>query len=200
MRRGESGQVHPYGPTGPDHTGPMDLAIVHDDLTRVRVDAVVNAANSSLLGGGGVDGALHRVGGPEILADCRRLRETVLPQGLPVGQAVATRAGALPARWVVHTVGPVHDAGVDGRHLLRECYTSSLRVADELGARSVAFPLISAGAYGWPHEDAVVQAFAALCGADTEVEHVRLVLFTPELAALARAVLAGDDTGDGTGA
>lgn len=170
----------------------MELTIVEADLTTVEVDALVNAANSALLGGGGVDGALHRAGGPQILAECRELRRTTLPQGLPVGHAVATGAGWLSARWVIHTVGPVHSAVLQQRPLLRDCYTSSLRVADELGARSVAFPLISAGAYGWPKEDALVQAFGALCAAVTEVERVQLVLFDAVTAALAREVLSAE--------
>ena len=170
----------------------MELIVVQGDLTTIAADALVNAANSSLLGGGGVDGAVHRVGGPTILQECRELRRTVLPQGLPAGAAVATGAGELPARWLIHTVGPVYSSGLDQRAVLRDCYTASLRVADEVGARSVAFPLISAGAYGWPREDALVQAFSALCAADTEVERVQLVLFDAVTAALAREVLSED--------
>ncbi|MBP2408360.1 O-acetyl-ADP-ribose deacetylase [Brachybacterium fresconis] len=132
----------------------MKLRIAPGDLTETAVDAVVNAANSSLLGGGGVDGAIHRRGGPEILAACRRLRETSLPEGLPAGQAVATTAGKLPARWVIHTVGPVHSTREDRSRTLASCYCEALRVAEEIGARSVAFPTISAGVYGWPMDDA----------------------------------------------
>lgn len=132
----------------------MQLRIAPGDLTETVVDAVVNAANSSLLGGGGVDGALHRRGGPEILAACRRLRETSLPEGLPAGQAVATTAGKLPACWVIHTVGPVHSTREDRSQTLASCYRDALRVAGEIGARSVAFPTISAGVYGWPMDDA----------------------------------------------
>ncbi|WP_353648651.1 O-acetyl-ADP-ribose deacetylase [Nakamurella sp. A5-74] len=170
----------------------MELTIVQGDITTVAADALVNAANSALLGGGGVDGALHRAGGPEILQECRELRRTALPQGLPAGEAVATGAGRLPARWLIHTVGPVYSPGLDRRSVLRSCYTSSLRVADEVGAGSVAFPLISAGAYGWPLEDALVQAFSALCAADTQVEQVQLVLFDAATAALAHEVLSQD--------
>lgn len=170
----------------------MELTIVQGDLTTVAADALVNAANSALLGGGGVDGALHRAGGPEILQECRELRRTVLPQGLPAGEAVATGAGRLPARWLIHTVGPVYSPGLDRRSVLRSCYTASLRVADEVGAGSVAFPLLSAGAYGWPREDALVQAFSALCAADTQVEQVQLVLFDAATAALAQEVLSQD--------
>lgn len=130
------------------------IAIVRGDITRLRVDAVVNAANSSLLGGGGVDGAIHRAGGPEILTECKRVRAERFPGGLPTGEAVATTAGRMPARWVIHTVGPVWSASVDRTELLRAAYRNSLAVAGELGARSVAFPAISAGVYGWPMDDA----------------------------------------------
>src|SRR5690606_17684905 len=131
----------------------------------------------SLLGGGGVDGAIHRKGGPAILAECRQLRQSRYPDGLPTGQAVATTAGDLPARWVIHTVGPVYRSKLEQSDLLRACYANSLAVADDLGAESVAFPLISSGAFGWPLEDAVRQALAALGGASTRVAESRLVLF-----------------------
>ena len=164
----------------------------HGDITRMRVDAVVNAANSSLLGGGGVDGAIHRAGGPTILAECRELRAGRLPDGLPTGQAVATGAGDLPARWVIHTVGPVYGRSAGdrpGAELLADCYRNSLAVADELGARSVAFPLISAGAYGWPREDAIRTALTTLAGTDTDVENATLVLFDANALRLARSLL-----------
>jgi O-acetyl-ADP-ribose deacetylase (regulator of RNase III) len=166
----------------------VKLELVQGDITEQRVDAIVNAANSSLLGGGGVDGAIHRRGGPEILAECRALRTARHRDGLPTGQAVATTAGRLPARWVIHTVGPVHSRTEDRSGLLRDCYANALRVADELGAASVAFPLISAGIYGWPVEDAVRQALAVLRGAETGVESARLVLFTPAMLDAAGAV------------
>ncbi|GAA4593876.1 O-acetyl-ADP-ribose deacetylase [Actinoplanes octamycinicus] len=167
----------------------MRVELVEGDITAQRVDAIVNAANSSLLGGGGVDGAIHRKGGPEILAETRALRASRYGRGLPVGQAVATTAGRLPARWVIHTVGPVFSATEDRADLLRSCYASSLRVADELGAATVAFPLISAGIYRWPVEDAVRQALSVL----RPFEPVRLttaylVLFGTETAAVARSV------------
>jgi O-acetyl-ADP-ribose deacetylase (regulator of RNase III) len=165
---------------------------VQGDITEQRVDAIVNAANSSLLGGGGVDGAIHRRGGPEILAECRQLRAGHLGGGLPTGQAVATTAGRLPARWVIHTVGPVYATSEDRSALLRSCYSESLRIADELGAESVAFPLISAGVYRWPLQDAVVQAITAVRGADTKVSEVRLVLFGDDAYAAAVSQLAGD--------
>jgi O-acetyl-ADP-ribose deacetylase (regulator of RNase III) len=168
----------------------MNIELVHGDITAQEVDAIVNAANSSLLGGGGVDGAIHRRGGPEILAACRALRASRYGRGLPTGQAVATTAGRLPARWVIHTVGPVYAATVDRSSLLRDCYTNALAVADELGARTLAFPLISAGIYGWPADDAVRQALSVLRDAKTAVEQARLVLYTPALLATAQGVAA----------
>jgi O-acetyl-ADP-ribose deacetylase len=155
----------------------VQIELVRGDLTEQKVDAVVNAANSSLLGGGGVDGAIHRRGGPAILAECRVIRRDRYPDGLPTGQAVATTAGDLPARWVIHTVGPVWTERADRAPLLRSCYLESLRVADEVGAATVAFPAISTGIYGWPVDDGAAQAFAAVRGADTRVREVRFVLF-----------------------
>ena len=168
----------------------MDIELVTGDITAQEVDAVVNAANSSLLGGGGVDGAIHRRGGREILAECQALRAGRYVDGLPTGEAVATTAGRLPARWVIHTVGPVHAKREDRSHLLRACYTNALRVADELGAAIVAFPLISAGIYGWPKRDAVVQALTALRDADTRVTTARLVLYDEPSRAVAEEVYA----------
>jgi O-acetyl-ADP-ribose deacetylase (regulator of RNase III) len=165
----------------------MEITLVQGDITEQRVDAIVNAANSSLLGGGGVDGAIHRRGGPEILEECRRLRANEYPDGLPTGEAIATTAGNLPARWVIHTVGPVYAKSEDRGHLLRACYANALKVADELGATTLAFPLISAGVYGWPFDDAVRQALTTLDTADTEVEAARLVLFGERAYADARA-------------
>lgn len=168
----------------------MEITVVRADITEQSVDALVNAANSSLLGGGGVDGAIHRRGGPAILKECRQLRATTLVGGLPTGQAVATTAGDLPARWVIHTVGPVYAAALDRADLLRSCYSESLRVAQEIGARTVAFPAISAGAYGWPIEDAARQAVTAVrrTAADA-VDEVRFVLFSaPSYTAFERAV------------
>lgn len=160
----------------------MEIVLVHGDITEERVDAIVNAANSSLLGGSGVDGAIHRKGGPEILAECRKLRASKYGRGLPTGQAVATTAGNLPARWVVHTAGPVWSAQEDRSQLLQASYTNSLWVADALGATSIAFPLLSAGIYGWPAEDAVRQALTALRAArPARVTQARLMLFTAEL-------------------
>ncbi|TDC38920.1 O-acetyl-ADP-ribose deacetylase [Micromonospora sp. KC213] len=167
----------------------MQITLIEGDITAQRVDAVVNAANTSLLGGGGVDGAIHRRGGPAILAECRALRASRYGRGLPVGQAVATTAGDLPARWVVHTVGPVFSADEDRSGLLRDCYANSLAVADGLGAATVAFPLVSAGVYGWPVDDAVRQALAVLRAATpAHVTEARLVLFGPDTYAIARRV------------
>ncbi|CAL9634039.1 O-acetyl-ADP-ribose deacetylase [Streptomyces sp. enrichment culture] len=153
------------------------LTLVRGDITRQSADAIVNAANSSLLGGGGVDGAIHRRGGPAILAECRRLRASHYGRGLPTGQAVATTAGDLDARWVIHTVGPVFSDREDRSHLLASCYRESLRVADELGARTVAFPAVSTGVYRWPMEDAARIAVETVRATETAVEEVRFVLF-----------------------
>jgi O-acetyl-ADP-ribose deacetylase (regulator of RNase III) len=166
------------------------IELVTGDITTHEVDAIVNAANSSLLGGGGVDGAIHRRGGPTILEECRALRASRYGRGLPTGEAVATTAGRLPARWLIHTVGPVWAGSVDRTPLLRACYTNSLRVAAELGAGSVAFPLISAGVYRWPKRDAVVQALDAIRAAPVGVDDVRLVLFDDASRAVADEVYA----------
>ena len=132
----------------------MSIRIVEADITTLDVDVVVNAANSSLLGGGGVDGAIHRKGGPEILAECRKLRAGHYGKGLRNGQAVATTAGKLPARWVVHTVGPVWSNSEDRSELLADCHRNALAVAAGLGAKTVAFPAISTGIYRWPLDSA----------------------------------------------
>jgi O-acetyl-ADP-ribose deacetylase (regulator of RNase III) len=156
------------------------IELVEGDITEQDVDAIVNAANSSLLGGGGVDGAIHRTGGPEILAGCREVRRTRYPEGLPTGRAVATTAGKLPARWVIHTVGPVYARSADPPRELASCHIESLRVADELGAGTVAFPAISTGVYGYPLEEAAPVAVRAVRQAQTDVEEVRFVLFRPD--------------------
>ncbi|MBF6212857.1 O-acetyl-ADP-ribose deacetylase [Nocardia puris] len=153
------------------------VELVRGDITRQAVDAIVNAANSSLLGGGGVDGAIHRVGGPRILAECRDLRASHYGRGLPTGQAVATTAGELPARWVIHTVGPVWSEREDRSDLLASCYRESLRVADELGALTVAFPAISTGIYRWPIDDGARIAIETVRAAGSAVDTVRFVLF-----------------------
>lgn len=162
------------------------ITFVRGDITDQHADAIVNAANSSLLGGGGVDGAIHRRGGPEILEACRALRASHYGKGLPTGRAVATTAGRLHAEWVIHTVGPVWSATEDRSELLVSCHREALRVADELGARTVAFPAISTGVYRWPVDDAARIAVETVRGADTAVEEVRFVLFDePAYAAFA---------------
>jgi O-acetyl-ADP-ribose deacetylase len=153
------------------------IVVLEGDLTEQEVDAIVNAANGSLMGGGGVDGAIHRAGGPTILEECKQLRATDWPDGLPTGRAAATTGGRLPARWVIHTVGPVYAKREDRSALLASCHTESLRVADELGARTVAFPAISTGVYGYPVEEAAPVAIGAVRDAETNVEEVRFVLF-----------------------
>ncbi len=158
----------------------MRIELVRGDITDQRVDAIVNAANSSLLGGGGVDGAIHRRGGPDILAECKRVRAERWPEGLPTGRATATAAGRLPAKWVIHTVGPVHSKSEDRSHLLASCHLEALKAADELGAKTVAFPAISTGVYGYPIELAAPVAINAVKAADTRVEEVRFVLFDDE--------------------
>ncbi|MFD8626954.1 O-acetyl-ADP-ribose deacetylase [Streptomyces hygroscopicus] len=154
-----------------------NITLALGDITEQTVDAVVNAANSSLLGGGGVDGAIHRRGGPDILGECRDLRASRHGKGLPAGQAVATTAGRLPARWVIHTVGPVFSATEDRSATLASCYRESLRIADELGARTVAFPAVSTGVYRWPLDDAARIALTTVRAAGTSVDEVRFVLF-----------------------
>jgi O-acetyl-ADP-ribose deacetylase len=153
------------------------ITLVQGDITALAVDAIVNAANPSLLGGGGVDGAIHRRGGSAILEECRVLRETDWPDGLPVGEAVATTAGDLLARWVIHTVGPVYGRSDSDAELLAACHTSSLRVADQLGATTVAFPAISTGAFGYPVFEAASIALTTVRDASTSVREVRFVLF-----------------------
>jgi O-acetyl-ADP-ribose deacetylase (regulator of RNase III) len=165
------------------------IQLVLGDLTEQHVDAIVNAANSGLMGGGGVDGAIHRRGGPEILSECRELRRTTFPDGLPTGQAVATTAGKLRARWVIHTVGPVYSGSADDADLLASCHTESLRVAGELGARTVAFPAISTGVYGYPLEEAAPVAVGSVRSARTSVDEIRFVLFgRPAFEAFERAI------------
>jgi len=151
----------------------MEFTVVQGDITEQRVDAVVNAANSRMRGGGGVDGAIHRAGGPAVLEDCKRR----FPDGLATGDAGWTTAGEMPARWVIHVVGPNFNAGQTDRGLLTSCYSRALEIADELGARTMAFPLVSAGIYGWPKDDAIAAAVETLRGADTEVTEARMVAF-----------------------
>jgi O-acetyl-ADP-ribose deacetylase (regulator of RNase III) len=165
----------------------MDVTVVEGDITEQRVDAVVNAANRAMRGGGGVDGAIHRAGGPEILADCVRR----FPHGLATGDAGWTTAGLMPARWVIHVVGPNYVAGERDRSLLTSCYSRALGVADELGASTVAFPLVSAGIYGWPLDDAVAAAVDTLRATPTGVTEARLVAFGRRTFDLVSARLSG---------
>jgi O-acetyl-ADP-ribose deacetylase len=155
----------------------MKITFVQGDITEQDVEAIVNAANHTLLGGGGVDGAIHRGGGPEILAECQELRQEKYPDGLPTGQAVATTAGQLKARWVIHTVGPTYSMSTDKSQLLADCFRNSLAVADELGATTIAFPAISTGVYRWPVDDAARIALETVRATKTRVEEVRFVLF-----------------------
>jgi O-acetyl-ADP-ribose deacetylase (regulator of RNase III) len=154
------------------------------DITRCRVDAIVNAANSGLLGGGGVDGAIHRAGGPQILAACRALRQGRFRDGLPAGEAVETTAGRLPARYVIHTVGPVWRGGAEGEaRTLASCYRSSLQLAERLGVASIAFPAISTGVYGYPREEAARVAHHTLtdwCRGHAEPRSITLVFFSAD--------------------
>jgi O-acetyl-ADP-ribose deacetylase (regulator of RNase III) len=186
--------VLPYPPRGAATVTAMpEVRVVRGDITTVAVDAIVNAANSSLLGGGGVDGAIHRRGGPAILAACRALRASRYGQGLPTGEAVATTAGDLPARWVIHTVGPVYAAVADPASALRACHVNALRVADDVGARTLAFPAVSCGVYGYPVAEAAPVAVRAVLDAATSVRTVMFVLYDDEAhdafaAALAEAL------------
>jgi O-acetyl-ADP-ribose deacetylase (regulator of RNase III) len=158
----------------------MKIALVLGDITEQRVDAIVNAANSSLMGGGGVDGAIHRRGGKAILEECKALRETHWPQGLPTGRAAVTTAGNLPAQWVIHVVGPVYAKKEDRSDLLASCYREALRCADELGAKTIAFPAVSAGIYGWPMHDAARIAVSTVRSTTSRVEEARFVLFSQD--------------------
>ena len=156
----------------------MEISIIGGDIVEQQVDAVVNAANSGLLGGGGVDGAILCAGGPVQLHARRELAGRI--GGLPTGEAAWTEAGSMPARWVIHVVGPVHTRREDRSHLLAACYRNALRVADELGAASVAFPAVSAGIYGWPIDDAADIAVQTVAATTTAVADVRFVLFNDE--------------------
>jgi len=165
----------------------MNITAELGDITTVDADAIVNAANSSLLGGGGVDGAIHRAAGPGLLAACRQLRSSTLPHGLAVGDAVVTEGFHLPARWVVHTVGPNRHAGETDPDLLASCFRRALDVASDVHARSVAFPAVGAGAYGWDGNDvarlavATVRDWAQATHDTAGVQHVRFVLFSESL-------------------
>jgi O-acetyl-ADP-ribose deacetylase (regulator of RNase III) len=151
----------------------VELEVVEGDITRQDVDAIVNAANRAMRGGGGVDGAIHAAAGPGLLEECIER----FPHGLATGQAGWTTGHDLRARWVIHVVGPNHRAGERDRSLLESCYANALAVADEVGAASVAFPIVSAGIYGWPFEDAVHTAADTLLSTPTNVAVARIVAF-----------------------
>ncbi|MGA8790270.1 MAG: O-acetyl-ADP-ribose deacetylase [Paenarthrobacter sp.] len=184
----------------------MRIDILRGDITTRPVDAIVNAANSSLLGGGGVDGAIHRAAGPELLAACRELRRTELPDGLPVGAAVATPGFRLRAQWVVHTVGPNRHAGQTDPALLASCFRESLKVAAGLNARTIAFPAVSAGIYGWDARQVAEAAFDAVrsfsssssegSAAESPLEVVEFVLFSEDTTAVFRTVFGSSPGSD----
>ena len=158
------------------------LIVTTGDITSMKVDAVVNAANSSLMGGGGVDGAIHRAGGPAILQECREIRKTIYPKGLPAGYAVPTTAGSMPAEYVIHTVGPVWHGGSSGEaEKLADCYRRSLEEAEKLNLHSIAFPAISTGIYGYPREKAakiVYNAVSAFVKSNELPEKIYLVFYS----------------------
>lgn len=163
----------------------VSITAVLGDITNQHVDAVVNAANNAMRGGGGVDGAIHRAGGPAVLQDCIAR----FPNGLATGDAGWTTAGNMAAQWVIHTVGPNYRAGQKDRGLLQSCYQRSLKVADELGAKSVAFPLVSAGVYGWPLDDAIDTAVSAIASTPTNVDEALIVVREPSILAAVEASL-----------
>jgi O-acetyl-ADP-ribose deacetylase len=165
----------------------MDVTLDRGDITTQRVDAIVNAANNAMRGGGGVDGAIHRAGGPAVLADCVKR----FPRGLATGQAGWTTAGDLPARWVIHVVGPNYSRGQTDRALLTSCYSNALAVADELGAQTVAFPLVSAGIYGWPLDDAAAAAVETLRGTPSKVSEARVIAYNGSAYEALREALRG---------
>lgn len=167
----------------------MKITAVLGDITTQRVDAIVNAASRQMRGGGGVDGAIHRAGGSEVLQDCIDR----FPNGFATGDAGWTTAGRLSATWVIHTVGPNYAAGQYDRHLLESCYRRALQVADELDARTIAVPLVSAGVYGWPEDDAVNAAVQTIAATQTEVEEVRIVAYSQHLFELVEYELASDN-------
>ncbi|BCW82997.1 O-acetyl-ADP-ribose deacetylase [Arthrobacter sp. NicSoilE8] len=184
----------------------MRIKILQGDITTRSTDAIVNAANSSLLGGGGVDGAIHRAAGRELLEACRELRRNELPGGLDVGKAVATPGFRLPARWVIHTVGPNRHAGETDPGLLASCFRESLAVASQLGVGSVAFPAISAGIYGWDARQVAEVAYDVVTalgdsapesggsgnsGPGSPLEIVEFVLFSEQTAAVFQSVFEG---------
>lgn len=171
----------------------MRIDLVRGDITERPFDAIVNAANSWLIPGGGLDGAIHRAGGPSVLEACKRLILEKYPGGLTTGQAVATTAGRLPAKWVIHAVGPIYSKMVDRSSQLITAYRSALEVADEVGAKTIAFPAISTGAYAYPIDEAARLAVEAVQFAKTNVEHAEFVLLDSAIFEAFRAVMRGDD-------
>lgn len=159
----------------------MKITLTPGDITGQDADAIVNAANSTLLGGGGVDGAIHARGGPEIMRACRKIRKMNYPQGLPAGRAVITTGGRLRADWVIHTVGPRWSVTEDKSDILASCYTESLKLASQAGLGIVAFPVIGAGVYGWPADEAAAVALQAVRSSSWRVAEVRFILFTEEM-------------------
>jgi O-acetyl-ADP-ribose deacetylase (regulator of RNase III) len=170
------------------------IEAIRGDLTREGLDAIVNAANATLTGGGGVDGAIHAAAGPRLLEECLTVRRTAYPQGLPVGYAVATGAGNLRCRWVIHTVGPNWNRGQRNEAALAACFSNSLREATRVGARSVAFPAVSAGVYGWAGPTVARVAVAAVRAAAelADLDLVRFVLFNDRLLADFQAALTAE--------
>jgi O-acetyl-ADP-ribose deacetylase (regulator of RNase III) len=162
--------------------GKTKIRIVQGDITKQNTDAIVNAANSSLMGGGGVDGAIHRKGGPKILEECKKIRETEWPEGLPTGKAVITKGGNLKARYIVHTIGPIWHGGKHGEpELLAEAYSNSLKIAVSRGLKTIAFPSISTGAYGYPMEEAskvALKTIREFLEKEDKLDEVILVCFT----------------------
>ena len=162
--------------------GKATVRLVKGDITEIETDAIVNAANSSLMGGGGVDGAIHRKGGPKILEECKNIRATEWPEGLPTGKAVITSAGNLKAKHVIHTVGPIWRGGNRGEpELLAQAYQNSLRLAVSQGLKTVAFPSISTGAYGYPVDDArrvALEAVKVFLEKEDRLDEVVFVLFS----------------------
>ena len=165
-----------------DDGGMTHLNVVLGDITTQHVDAIVNAANRQMRGGGGVDGAIHAAAGPVLSQECIRR----FPDGLATGEAGWTPAGDLPADFVIHTPGPNYRAGERDVELLRGSYRNCLRVADELGVKTIAFPLLSAGIFGWPLEDAIQQAVMTLATTPTGVEEMRIVVLDPQIAQMAK--------------
>ena len=159
------------------------VLVLVGDITQQDVTAIVNAANSTLYGGGGVDGAIHRAGGPKILEECRKIRQTIYPDGLPTGEAVLTTGGNLPAKYVIHTVGPIYGRDPEREsELLAACYRNSLELARRHAMSSIAFPSISTGAFSYPKAEAAKVSYAAIkqfLSADQQIEQVRLVFFQP---------------------